>query len=122
VSGVLPAKAAIFAQLKPIRGVFLVFHGVVIALLAFLAGKGDFDAHGMHLQKYRLKAVFSARGGKYTPGLPPSRGILRVTKKEPFSRGGVSIAYPPFFVKRVLCEMKRYVIISSEAALGRTTV
>jgi len=53
VRSVLTAKAAIFAQLKPVWRVLFVFHGVVVALLTFLAGKCDFDAHGLHLQKFR---------------------------------------------------------------------
>jgi hypothetical protein len=35
----LSAKTAVFAQLNTVRGVFLVFLGVVIALLAVVASK-----------------------------------------------------------------------------------
>jgi hypothetical protein len=45
VDGVLFAEPAIFLQLQPIRRVLLVLHLVVVALLAFGAGKGDFDSH-----------------------------------------------------------------------------
>jgi len=45
VQGVFSAEPAIFIQFQPVRCVFLVFHGVVIALLAFRAGKGYFNSH-----------------------------------------------------------------------------
>ena len=39
------AKPAILAHFQSVRIVFLVFHGVVVALLALSAGKGNFDSH-----------------------------------------------------------------------------
>ena len=48
--GMLLAEAAILAHLDPLRVIFLVFHGVVISLFAFLACKGYLYAHFHYLQ------------------------------------------------------------------------
>ena len=45
VQGVLTAEPAILVHFQPVGIVLLVFHGVVVALLAFRAGQGDFDSH-----------------------------------------------------------------------------
>jgi hypothetical protein len=45
MSGVLPAKWAVLRKLQTIGVVFLVLHGIVGALLAFLASERDLDAH-----------------------------------------------------------------------------
>ena len=39
------AESAVLVHLQPVRGIFLVFHRVVIALLAFRAGQSDLDSH-----------------------------------------------------------------------------
>ena len=41
----LLAEAAVLVHLQAIGAVFLVFHGVVVALLALGAGQGDFNSH-----------------------------------------------------------------------------
>ena len=41
----LSAEPAILVHLKPIRVIFLVFHCVVVALLAFCASECDFNSH-----------------------------------------------------------------------------
>jgi len=46
MSGVLAAKAAKFTHFKAVRVIFLVLHGVVVALLALCAGKCNFDSQG----------------------------------------------------------------------------
>ena len=45
MNGVLAAEAAVLVHFQPVRIVLLVFHGVVVALLALGAGQGDFDSH-----------------------------------------------------------------------------
>jgi hypothetical protein len=45
VRGVLPAETAVFAHFQSVRIVLLVFHRVVVALLAFGASQSDFYAH-----------------------------------------------------------------------------
>ena len=45
VRRMLSAETAILAQLDAIRGVLLVFLGVIVALLALGAGQRDFDSH-----------------------------------------------------------------------------
>jgi hypothetical protein len=45
VKRVLLAETAILVHFQPIGVVFLVFHGVVVALLAIGAGKGNLDSH-----------------------------------------------------------------------------
>ena len=44
VDGVLLAEGAILVQLKTVGGILLVFHGVVVSLLALRAPQGDLDA------------------------------------------------------------------------------
>ncbi len=39
------AKTTVLFKFQPIRAVFLIFHAVVVALLAVCAGKGDFYSH-----------------------------------------------------------------------------
>jgi len=39
------AKPAILIHFKPIRGVFLVFHCVVVSLFALVASESDFYSH-----------------------------------------------------------------------------
>jgi hypothetical protein len=39
------AETAVFVQLQTIRRVLLVFHRVVISLLAIVASEYDFDSH-----------------------------------------------------------------------------
>ena len=46
MQGVLAAEAAILVEFQTIGIVLLVLKGVVVSLLAFDAGEGDFDAHG----------------------------------------------------------------------------
>ena len=45
VQGVLTAEPAILVHFQPVGIVLLVFHSVVVALLAFRAGEGNFDSH-----------------------------------------------------------------------------
>jgi len=45
MQGVLSAEPAVLIHFKSVRIVFLVFHCVVIALLAFSACKCDFNSH-----------------------------------------------------------------------------
>jgi hypothetical protein len=45
MQGVLFAEPAILVHLKPVRIVFLVFHCVVVALLALRASEGNFYSH-----------------------------------------------------------------------------
>jgi len=57
VGSVLVAETAVFFCLHTVRMVFLLFCGVVIALLAILASKGDFGAHeypSFHIKKTPL--------------------------------------------------------------------
>jgi hypothetical protein len=68
VLGVLFAEAAVLGKLKAVGIVFLVFHRVVIALLAFGAGKGNFDAH---IGKPPAAAVNPA-ADELKVGLPPT--------------------------------------------------
>jgi hypothetical protein len=49
VQGVLAAEAAELVQLDSVRVILFVFHRVIISLLAFRAGKGNFDSHVRHL-------------------------------------------------------------------------
>ena len=42
---VLAAEPAILVHFQSVRVVFLVLHGVIVALLALGAGQGDFDSH-----------------------------------------------------------------------------
>jgi hypothetical protein len=51
--GVLSAEPAVLVEHKAVGIVLLVLHSVVIALLAFGAGKGDFDAHVIDLLRLR---------------------------------------------------------------------
>jgi hypothetical protein len=45
VDGVFAAEATVFVQLELFRGVFFVFHRVVVTLFAFVASQNDFNAH-----------------------------------------------------------------------------
>lgn len=45
VQGVLSAEPAVLVHFKSVRVVLLVFHSVVVALLAFGASKCDFNSH-----------------------------------------------------------------------------
>jgi hypothetical protein len=45
MKGVLAAEPAVLVHFQPVRVILLVFHGVVVALLAFCAGKCYFDSH-----------------------------------------------------------------------------
>jgi hypothetical protein len=45
VDGVLAAEAAVFVHFKTLGCVLLVFYGVVIALLAFVASQSNFNSH-----------------------------------------------------------------------------
>jgi hypothetical protein len=49
VQGVLTAETAVLVELETIGIVLLVLEGIVISLLAFGAGQGDFNAHCMLL-------------------------------------------------------------------------
>jgi hypothetical protein len=51
VQGVLTAETAVLVELQTIGIVLLVLEGIVISLLAFGAGQGDFHAHCMLLLK-----------------------------------------------------------------------
>jgi hypothetical protein len=55
VIGVLLAETAILAQLDAIGCVLLVLGRVVVAALAFVAGKGDFDTHGFTSVYFALR-------------------------------------------------------------------
>ena len=43
--GVLAAEAAVLVHLKSVRVVLLVFHAVVVALLALGTSQGNLDSH-----------------------------------------------------------------------------
>mgnify|MGYP006969193534 FL=1 len=45
MDGVLLAEGAILVQLKLVRGVLLVLHGIVVSLLALVASQSDFHSH-----------------------------------------------------------------------------
>ena len=45
MNGVLTAETAVLGELKPVRIVLLVLEGIVVTLLTFGAGQGDFYAH-----------------------------------------------------------------------------
>ena len=45
VSGVFSAESAVLAHFETVRVVLLVFHGVVVSLLALGASQSDFNAH-----------------------------------------------------------------------------
>jgi hypothetical protein len=45
VDGVLLAEGAILVQLKLVRGVLLVLHGIVVSLLALTASQSDLHSH-----------------------------------------------------------------------------
>ena len=49
VKGVFLAESAILVHLKSVGVVFLVLHGIVVALLAFGASQSDFYPHVRHL-------------------------------------------------------------------------
>ena len=57
MGSVLAAEAAILVELDTIRSVLLVLHRVVVALLAFGAGKRDLDSH------FGTSIRFATRGG-----------------------------------------------------------
>jgi hypothetical protein len=78
VGGVFAAETAILVHFQPIWRVLFVLHGVVVALLAFLAGKGNFDAHSCTSKFF---GVFPAG---HTSSL--KQGGILSTKKEPSAR------------------------------------
>ena len=45
MNGVLSAESAVLLHFETIRVIFLVFHGVVVSLLALGASQSDFNAH-----------------------------------------------------------------------------
>ena len=45
MSGVLSAESAVLLHFETIRVILLVFHGVVVSLLALRASQSDFNAH-----------------------------------------------------------------------------
>lgn len=51
VGGMFLAEFAILFQFDSFSCIFLIFVGPVVAILAFLAGQGNFDAHGDHSLK-----------------------------------------------------------------------
>jgi len=45
VNGVLSAESAVLLHFETVRVVLLVFHGIVVSLLALGASQSDFNAH-----------------------------------------------------------------------------
>jgi hypothetical protein len=88
VVGVLLAEAAILAQLDAIGCVLLVLGRVVVAALALVAGKGDFDTHGFTSVYFALRRYNAGkRQSIYTISLCPDKDA----KKSP--SGEVEILY-----------------------------
>ena len=54
MSSVLSAESAVLLHFETVRVVLLVFHGVVVSLLALGASQSDFHAHKRHLLKICL--------------------------------------------------------------------
>ena len=52
VDSVLLAESAILLHFETIGVILLVFHGVVVSLLALGASQSDFNAHKRHLLKF----------------------------------------------------------------------
>ena len=87
VERVLFAESAILVHLQPIGRVFLVLLGVVVALFALRARKGDLDSHFGTSVTQRQSRFFIACLRK------------QGTKKEPSFRGKSTIPYRKRFVK-----------------------
>ena len=49
VDSMLPAERAVLLHLETVRVVLLVFHGVVVSVLALAASQSDLYAHDRHL-------------------------------------------------------------------------
>ena len=66
--GMLSAEGAIFLKLKLFARVFLVLHGIVVSLLAFLASESDFNScicsHLRHLLFVLLRFCLFAKRTK----------------------------------------------------------
>jgi hypothetical protein len=88
VNGVLLAESAILLHFETVRVILLVFHGIVVSLLALRASQSDFNAHdGTSLKFASLYRPgydrFSKRLTTFTaPGLKNGR-----TNTDPFFTG-----------------------------------
>jgi hypothetical protein len=49
MDGVLPAEPAVFLQLNPVRGIFLILFGSIIPLLTFGTSQRNDKPHAEHL-------------------------------------------------------------------------
>jgi len=78
VQSVLAAELAVFVFFDPVRGIFFVFHGIVVSLLAFRTSERNPYSHFLSAPPYRC-ALFK------NFGLPSAGGSPAKTpnKKEP---------------------------------------
>ena len=84
MKGVFAAETTILLHFQPVGIVLLVFHLVVVALLAFRASQGDLDSHDGTSRNLRNKFSLPHQGKKINP-----------------FRGTNTIPYPVCFVKGV---------------------
>jgi hypothetical protein len=95
----LAAEAAVLFHLQPVRVIFLVLFGVVVALLALGAGQNDLHSHiGTSYNQLLASLCFVEEALCLSAG--PS-GYWR-TKKEPSVRGTITIPYLSREVKKLL--------------------
>ena len=81
---VFPTETAVLVHLQSVGVVLLVFHLVVVALLAFRASQGDLDSHDGTSRNLRNKFSLPHQGKKINP-----------------FRGTNTIPYPVCFVKGI---------------------
>jgi hypothetical protein len=98
VNGVFLAERAILAHLKTVRVVLLIFHSVVVALLAFAANHSDSDSHIFPPDSID-KGIF-AKPRRLCLILSPSR--RRQQQKSPLRRGSNILSHLFFFVNTFL--------------------
>ena len=65
MNGVLAAEPAVLAHLQPVGIIFLVLHGVIVALLALGAGQGNFNSH--FGTSYEFGSFFASLQGPFPP-------------------------------------------------------
>ena len=86
----LSAESAVLVEFHSVGCVFLVLHGVVIALFALCAGKSDFDSHSNGTSEIYLASLYFAFPIAY---FSEKKG----TKKEPSTE--VRLLYHKLSVK-----------------------
>ena len=109
MNGVLLAESAILLHFETVRVVLLVFHGIVVSLLALGASQSDFNAHnGTSLKFASLYHFgyekFSKRSTTFTaPKLKKAHKKSPFSQVESFYHRGDKVSITFFFIFWIFC-------------------